>query len=99
MKLYDTPNKTFNSTNFHNTIYCPASLLSSKKKPSYNNNSHQVLACIISRPIHIEAKPIKIAGLAVGRIILKSVSKPLKPKLLPTSNKFLDWFKNDNKYD
>lgn len=46
-------------------------------------------------------KPMKIAGLAEGKIILKIIFTVENPIVLPRSIKLLDWFKNEvlvNKY-
>ena len=46
--------------------------------------------------IPTKLNPMKIAGLADGSIILKKISKVVKPKFFPTSIRFLDWFKKDD---
>ena len=40
--------------------------------------------------IPTKLNPMKIAGLADGRMTLKKISKFVKPKFLPTSIRFLD---------
>ena len=78
----------FKSSNINHELYIPVVKVEIPKYETVPKSDNVSIAT--------NDKPIKIAGLAVGRIILKSVSKPLKPKLLPTSNKFLDWFKNED---
>ena len=40
--------------------------------------------------IPTKLSPMKMAGLAEGKITLKKISKFVKPKFLPTSIRFLD---------
>ena len=40
-------------------------------------------------------RPMKIPGLAQGKIILKNLWYELKPKLFPRSKRFTDWPKNE----
>ena len=46
--------------------------------------------------IPTKLSPIKMAGLAEGKITLKKISKFVKPKFLPTSIRFLDWLMKED---